>query len=638
MRKNKSLDLINYFKKYSARIFSIKDLAAEFDISERQIKNYIRQINEVTAPDSLILPAGPGQYRLCENYHQFLPLFHLADYLPKERISIILSRLLVEDEGIDIFDLAEEIYVSRPTLESDLNKIRKMIVEFQMTLSVSEDIITLKGSEQAKRKLTSYMITNDSYTDFMNHQELRFLNNTYQTSRMLSKLSDIFHEYHITYNDYSLNNIVLHLIITIDRIRSNCELPDTMLPGSFNDTETAVVRKIVDFLEEDYGISFSSVEFDNLAHFISCNFAAIDYSHIDSRKARSYVSQECQELTEEILRQIADYYYLEAFDEIFMSRFMLHLENLLRRLRNHYTAKNPLSMELKNTYPLIYDVAVFIADIIQEKTHFVISQDEISFIALHIGGGLETSKQQKNKLTAIYIYADYHGFYQFNVEKLQNIFSENLNIRYTISFNDYFTVKPTAELIISEFAISDVDAVVVSPFLTESEIAHIRERIQSQNNQNQIVSFQKIFFHMADKNYFFTNIQGKDKFDTLTILLENLGKFGLFLPDFPAEVLKREQLSSTAFHNDIAVPHAISQSVKKSFLSFVCYEKGIPWGNEKVRLIILIGMAYSERKRFRSLFSHLVELLSVPANTSKISSSRTYEELVEHLNEILQNH
>ena len=446
----------------------------------------------------------------------------------------------------------------------------------------------------------------------------------------------IFNQYHITYNDYSLNNIALHLIITIDRIKNAYVLPETVIPQNMDTVEAEVVKEIVVFLEKQYQIHFSQMEFENLLQFISCNFATVDYSHIDNRKAEEYVSRECMELTKDIIKQVEDYYYLDNFDEIFMSRFMLHMENLLRRIRSRYSAKNPIATEIKNTYPLIYDVAVFIANIIQEKEQYAIEQDEIAFIALHIGSFLEDTKQRKNKLAAIYIYADYHGFHRFNIEKLQKIFSENLDIRYTISFNDYYTVKPAAEVVISEFMLSGEDSVVVSPFITEGEIALIREKIQRVVCNKRAEEFQKDFSDMAKKELFFTNVYGKDRFETIQMLMKKIEPFDVFEPEFPKEVIKRERLSSTAFHNDIAIPHSISQAVKKSFISFTCYDKAVFWGEEKIRLVIVIGIAYNERRRFRTVFQQLVEILPVPANTGKISSSASYEELVANIHEIFQ--
>lgn len=634
MKKNRSMELINYFAKHSSQKFSLKKLSEEFGVSERQIKNYISQINQISAPEEMITPLGNNMFQLCGNYHDFLPLYGHSDYLPKERVSIIISKLLTSDEPLDLFDLSDELYISRSTLETDINKVRKIISEFEAKISISGDMVELVGSEKSKRRLTSYMITNDNYNDFLSSCNLKYLKSNYKTDFLNSKLSDIFDRYHLVYNDYSLNNIVLHLIITLDRLKDKNELLEEIATPNDSKEELEMTKEIVDFLEENYDVSFTQTEFYNLLQFISCNLATVEYRHVDQQNVNPYISQEVISITKEIIQKVQDYYFLDDFDEVFESRFMLHINNLFKRIEHNYSSKNPLAYEIKYTYPLIYDVAVFVADIIYEKKKYMINQDEISFIALHIGGFLESSKQRRNKISAIYIYSDYHSLYRYNIEKIQKQFSEYLDLKYTIPINDYFRVKPSSDIVISEFSLTNIKYIHVSPFITEKELSLINCSIEHLRSQHKLEEFQNDFSCMTSSDLFFRNITGKNEFDTIEKLLDHIKPFDLFLPEFPAEVIKREQLSSTAFHNDIAVPHAISQFVKKSFISFTCYDNGISWSNEKVRLVIIIGIAYSERKRFRSIFSQLVDILSNASNTNLIVDSASYEELRDNINKI----
>jgi len=628
------MELITFFLKQSSRKFSLKKLSEEFSVSERQIKNYIFQINQISAPEEMIITLGNNMFQLCDAYHNLLPLYRHSDLLPKDRVSIIISKILTSNDSLDLFDLADELYISRSTLETDLNKVRKIISEFQLKITVSSDTVQLVGSEKSKRRLTSYMITNDNYNDFLSSCNLKYLKSNYKTDFLNSKLSNIFDRYHLVYNDYSLNNIVLHLIITLDRLKDKNELLEQTVTPNDSKEELKMTKEIVDFLKENYNVSFSQTEFHNLLQFISCNLVTVDYRHVDRQNVNSYISPEVISITKEIIQKVQDYYFLDDFDEVFESRFMLHINNLFKRLEHNYSSRNPLAYEIKYTYPLIYDVAVFVADIIYEKKKYKINQDEISFIALHIGGFLESNKQRRNKISAIYIYSDYHSLYRYNIEKIQKQFSEYLDLKYTISINDYYRAKPSSDIIISEFSLTDNKYINVSPFITEKELALINYNIEHLRSQHKLEEFQNNFSCMTSADLFLRNINGKDEFDTIEKLLDCMKPFDIFLPEFPTEVIKREQLSSTAFHNDIAVPHAISQFVKNSFISFACYDNGIPWGNEKVRLVVIIGISYSERKRFRSIFSQLVDILSNASNTNLIINSTSYEELRDNINKI----
>ena len=91
MRKNRSKEILETFTKQPRLVHSVKDISDKTGISERQVKNYIRQINCQTAPRQMIQSISSGNFRLCENYQELLPVFQQPEYLPKERASISLS-------------------------------------------------------------------------------------------------------------------------------------------------------------------------------------------------------------------------------------------------------------------------------------------------------------------------------------------------------------------------------------------------------------------------------------------------------------------------------------------------------------------------------------------------------------------
>ena len=158
---------------------------------------------------------------------------------------------------------------------------------------------------------------------------------------------------------------------------------------------------------------------------------------------------------------------------------------------------------------------------------------------------------------------------------------------------------------------------------------NIKERlIQQKKEQNDIKQFDISFQAMFNKNLFFRNVEGNDEFNIIENILNKIEPFDYFNSTFKENVLQREKLSSTCFQHGIAIPHSISQQVNKSFISFTCFDKYQQWGDDQVKLVIIIGIAYHERKIFRSVFNHLVKVFTDQASIQMISKCRTYEELV----------
>ncbi|MBR0417698.1 MAG: PTS sugar transporter subunit IIA [Erysipelotrichaceae bacterium] len=72
-----------------------------------------------------------------------------------------------------------------------------------------------------------------------------------------------------------------------------------------------------------------------------------------------------------------------------------------------------------------------------------------------------------------------------------------------------------------------------------------------------------------------------------------------------------------------------------NFISIVTYDHNQKWGNEDIRLLILFGIAYSERKDFRFVFNHIVNILSSEANINALIRCRSYEDLSETIQAII---
>lgn len=229
------------------------------------------RINKINEDKEIIVKKDSG-YALLDNYKE--EETHHTDFLPKQRINIIISQLLT-NKDIDIFDLADELFVSRPTIENDFKKVRKIIESFDITLSCNSDRYSLNGLEKDKRKLTSYMIRNTDYKGFSYYDSNFFLNKEYSTDNLKTRIQDIFKQCHFVYNDYSINNVLLHLTITIERLKNKYTLEKNTC-SSIDSESLRASKMIFEYLKEEYYVEYDEAEINNLAVFLSCNIATID--------------------------------------------------------------------------------------------------------------------------------------------------------------------------------------------------------------------------------------------------------------------------------------------------------------------------------------------------------------------------
>ena len=84
---------------------------------------------------------------------------------------------------------------------------------------------------------------------------------------------------------------------------------------------------------------------------------------------------------------------------------------------------------LKKECPLIYDCAVQVSHVIQKEIGYTISEDEIAYIAFHLGYALEIQKQRTNKINCTILVPHYYNMNIQVMEKLQKNFSDDLEIQ-----------------------------------------------------------------------------------------------------------------------------------------------------------------------------------------------------------------
>lgn len=216
MKLTKTQKLIIYLANESDCWTPASILSDYLGVSTRQVRKYISKINEDANADLIV--SGNYGYQLDMTLYREQQFMEIET--PATRINYIIQKLISEKEGYDIFDLADELYVSISTIENDLKEIRQMIKKFQLHIQREKDILRFTGDEKNKRDLMSHMISSDSYDSFVLNDEVRMLTFHYHFWDFRMTLREIFARNDIFVNDYALNNIALHLIIVIDRIRS----------------------------------------------------------------------------------------------------------------------------------------------------------------------------------------------------------------------------------------------------------------------------------------------------------------------------------------------------------------------------------------------------------------------------------
>ena len=460
-------------------------LASELSVSERSVKSYVAEINY--QEKGLITSSRKGYSinsakarKLLGNPGKKLP------QTSKERVNYIITRLITNDAGgdkkTDLYELADEIYVSYETIKKDMIKVKKRLLEFELILASANSYVSLEGQELDKRKLLSLILYEEFSENIMSLAVLEKEFPDYDLELLQTIIRKECNKFHYFVNEYALLHLVLDIVIGMDRIRKKRTFGSSRKEGrNFGIREQELAQNIAAEIERNFEIRYSLIEVEELTIILLSHLMKVDFATLNSDNIENIVGKKCVEIVEEILDLLKRTYYIDTNNKDFVVKFTLHIKNLLMRLENGYTTKNPLLNHIKNTCPLIFECAVEVADKLRQITHYDIKEDEIAYIALHIGGNLESQRSKRKIISCIILFPQYYDFSNKMAEKLKERFGERLEIKTVITAIDEIKVTEKADLVISTVPVYDmihIDWVMVTPFLSSGDFQLIEDKIQ----------------------------------------------------------------------------------------------------------------------------------------------------------------
>ena len=607
-------------------------LANELDVSPRSIKNYIQEINE-QLPQTVI---SSNRGYLLDKEKAITLLEKSESSIPQtsnERVTYIINRL-IDDAATNAYDLCDEMFISYSTLKNELSKVRKKIATTDLELVTQADLLIIKGLEKNKRKLLSNLLYSESNINFINFNTISTSFSEVDVDFVRNTILQTFEEFRYFINDYSLANLVLHVTIAVDRILNG------YIDGEENKSiqsfirlhEHQLAKSIVKKLENQYAIEFNTSEVDELTLLIISRATNLNYKSVNENNLAEIIGTECFDLVVELINQTGAYYYMDLSEPEFFVRFALHIKNLLVRCKSHYFSKNPLTESIKQSCPLIYDVAVHISSTIYKRHGVRINDDEIAYIAFHLGGALEIQKRLLSRIT-VCIYCP--NYYDLNVRLTDNI---NRLFQDSILITDVVTeeaqlVNTQSDLVISTLQLNTVLAtpvLVVNPFLTDKDINAIQLKINEIKVNKSRRIFSEHLKYLINPNFFERLHHCASKEELINHMCEKMRQYGYVSETFEEEILEREQMSSTAFGN-FAIPHAMRMHAIKTGMNVVILDESIDWDGKLVNLIMMLSFNKNERYIFNEIFEPLTMMLTYKENIKTVLNCPDYQHFIDTL-------
>src|SRR5699024_9375133 len=172
------------------------------------------------------------------------------------------------DKKSNIMDLSIELYLSESSINKNLTIINDNIKKFGLSIERSGDNVSLIGTEAQKRKLISSLLYEESNGSFLSQNMVNenFPNIDY--AKIKQAIEENANKYNVYLNTFDVNNILLHLLIAIQRISSGHVMSKHINNMKPNEKLNAVSAILYD-VENVAKISFPSNDWDELSTVIN---------------------------------------------------------------------------------------------------------------------------------------------------------------------------------------------------------------------------------------------------------------------------------------------------------------------------------------------------------------------------------
>ncbi|EHP8495026.1 BglG family transcription antiterminator [Listeria monocytogenes] len=624
-------EILAYLHKQENKWVTSNELAAFCECTTRTIRNNISKINEATP--NLIRSAKQG-YQI----NQRIPFELQTESDVTERKSKLLLELIKNStKGVDLFELADILYISEVTLKKDIQQLKNELKEADVQIVTSKDRIKLIGKERAKRKyMISLLYEEGGYRESIKSR-IQEMIEFVSIDKLQNIVKEVLAEESITTNQYSMMNIVLHYAISIVRIQQGNTLIETQKTLiRKHSKEYEISKKIAKILSEEYQIHFSEAETKQLG-LLYVGLQNEQSANANHGELDQFVDKKIIEALKSVLANVEETYLIDLQNEQLFIKLAIHVQSLYYRSRYKAYTRNLSLLDIKTSYPVTFDIAVYISSLLQEKLAIDFNEDEISFIALHIGSFLESENRDNIRLEIGLLIEDYHDLRTNMLKKLRARFENEA----TIKLIENEDSEENFDIILTtnrDIALEKAGSIFIHPLLTAKDIKKISNRIQTKKKilENHMRG-QQIDRYIVRSLY--ANQIDPSELTPAKIREQLISKMEIqtfVTPEFKEKVEKRERMAPTSFPSGIAIPHSIKNDALQSGVSIMTLQEPIYWNDVKIKIIALVAISKKDATEFNDFFEKFVEIVSEPINAKRLSMAESFEEFIQKLKMMME--
>lgn len=671
LRNKRSIKIIEILLSHDEIV--IKEISDKLDVSKRTIRKDLSSIETwMKSKFDLKLIKKPGVgiwiekdaekksklYRALEEYNNFKPRFS-TDY----RIRVIKKELFYSDNRITLESLADKLYVSKSTIYNDLKKVEKYMLEYNLNIKRDKtNGVYIDGNENNLRQAITDFLSSDSImikklneSDF-SYRSLK-INSRIDKKNFIklvqlfkgidfialeSMLNDLENELGVFFTDEAYINLVAHIALSVKRLskHSKIKMDKNQLNLLKRKKEFDIVKSIV----QKYQARFNLVIPDDEIGYIMLHIIGAKLRDDTSIEDIDSITNYCDERIVNVSKEIISIASVNlgadlTKDSKLLSSLILHLRPAINRLEHNLKLRNPILNIIKKEYTEVFNAAWASSIVFENYLDAKINEEEIGYIALHLGAALERRSTQTK---VVIVCSSGIGVSNLIASKLRKEFVgieiKDIASIYSLSKMDLSDVDLIISAISKELIKQDIDVIEVSTLLTDADIKTISSRIDRIKDLKKMdlkkkLKYDEVVSPFFSKDLIFRNLDFNDHSSVIEFLGDKLVEKKFVKGGFIQSAIDREKITATAIGRAISVPHGEQKYVNKSQIAVGILKEPVKYGTESIKLVLLLAMKNEEAREFFKYFYDILVDDNVINKILESNSSRNILELLLRMKE-----
>lgn len=632
MLTKRQKEMIQEFERHSPSFLTADHFVEKFQVSMRTVQSDIKKIREYLATTryaELISVASKGSQLIIKDYTTFQVNIQKKEIISEsnqsDRVRKLCVLLLNQKRPINRQKILDQLFIASSTLNMDLKEADKLLSNYQLSVERKRNSgIFISGNEYDKRKCLLKL----GHLDIHQNQSNMETEESFRQEIEMVLVSVLLkHHFHIS--ETLFQNLIVHIEMAIKRMKSGFYIGSDEFGGITDfDSEMEVSTEIFQRLAERSYFKVSQEEILNLAIYIK---GKSDYENDD------YISEEVNTFILHALKEINEKFDIDFRQEIDLRiSLALHLMPLLTRIEYNIQNENKLLDQIKQSFPLGFDIAAYMCMLLQNTIDKKIEEGEIAYLAIYFNQYLAKYNDISGKKRILIITSLKRSESILLRQRFATWFSNEITILTLVNthevgfldIEDYDVIFTTEQTELTD----KMGAILISFFPSEQEYSKIKLAIDGFNDKFEIVNlFDEALFRYGH----FTN--KKEVLDKLCSI--SVSKVGDKVFQLREAVELREEIDSSYFGNGIALPHPINPILAETFVSVILLKNELDWDSDgnKVHLVMLVAIEKNNAKVFQ-LWNYLAKIIQEKGFVDRVIKNPTFENFRENLSQLLDEY